>query len=66
MTRTEKMLEVLEELIIEKTQALKSKSITSPAEMMALAELVVAVNQVPRTFDTYDVIEKLKDVVDTL
>lgn len=50
MDKSQDMLAELEELIINEAKRLKSKKLgASPEEMKALAELVHAVNQAPRT-----------------
>ena len=48
MDKKEEIVEVLERLIIEKANSMKSRN-TSPAEIAALAELVAAFNRIPRT-----------------
>jgi len=52
------MVEVLEDFIIHKASVMKNK-ITSPEEIVALAELVKAVNQSPRTIEAFDLKESV-------
>ncbi len=48
-----KMVEALESLIIYKAKQMQTNG-TSPEEIEALAELVKAVNQTPRTLKAFD------------
>ncbi len=55
LDRTNNMIKVLEDLIICKVSEMKSnKRFTSPEELVALAELVKAVNESPRTIEAFD------------
>lgn len=70
MDKTQEMLVEIEELIITEAKRLKSKKMgASPEEMKALAELVHAINLVPRTIETFSLnsaISELKNTVATL
>lgn len=52
MDKTEEMVTKLEEFIITKVESFDEN--TSPEEVVALAELVKAVNQTPRTIKLLD------------
>lgn len=58
MDQTYDMVEVLEDFIIHRVSEMKSnEKLTSPEEITALAELVKAVNQSPRTIKLLEPME---------
>lgn len=52
------MVEVLEQFVIQVVREMQTRS-TSPEELVALAELVRAVNQSPRTVGIFDLKESV-------
>ncbi len=54
MEQSVEMVEVLEEFVIETVNEFRTERRTSPEELVALAELVKAVNQTPRTLKTFN------------
>ena len=50
------MVEVLEQFVVQVVREMQTRT-TSPEELVALAELVQAVNQSPRTVEIFDLKE---------
>jgi len=58
LSKTNEMVEALEDLIICKAKQMQTNK-TSPDEVVALSELVKAVNQTPRTLKMFDLEETI-------
>lgn len=57
MGKQNEMVEALESFVIKKVESFDEQ--TSPEEIVALAELVKAINQTPRTLEVFDLEESV-------